>query len=375
MRAGSKRWLGLCCAIALVSIAACRQVVGFDKPPRETHDASTAESPKPLPLLPFVPEPEYAETCTSCATQMCSAQHQACVDNTQCKEMLRCYGGDACSDPLCIARCGSYDLLDYAWRSGGPVQGRRGAEVALFSAYQACVSVDNCPTDCGWGLDWGCLDKSPRYRWPPGLGVNLKLELLFPEGGLVSARVSAYATGTATGMGFVNQLPRETGGWGQVELEFPPGNFDGFLQIESDAGALYEVRMLDYSGPFFRDTRLSRNVFPVDLRPPSPHAGFAGVIIAATDCIGAPASGITFELEGASGQVYSYAPENPPWSVWVLGANSDVSGVGGFADVSPANTTVTVLAKRGEQTVARRTVYLRENWLTSVILRPLSGDD
>jgi hypothetical protein len=163
-------------------------------------------------------------------------------------------------------------------------------------------------------------------------------------------------------------LPKETNGWGQVELEFP-NVVDPILQIESSAVALNEFHVLDYSGPFFRDTRLSIDVFPSDLQPVYPHAGFAGVIIAVSDCIGAPATGITFELEGASGQLYSYGTMG-----FVLDAITDPVGAGGFADVSPANATVTVLAKRDERIVARRRVDLRENWLTSVVLRPLNGD-
>jgi hypothetical protein len=382
MRGGLKRRLGLCCAIVLVAIPACSQIVGFDGPPPAPSDAGPPKpkpKPKPMPLVPFIPQPEYAATCESCASQNCNAEHQACVDDPQCRELLRCYG--ACSDPLCIARCGSYDLLDYSW--GGPhgvYAGRRGAESALLSAYQRCVSVYGgclttgcCLTACGWGLDWGCLQSS-RYRWPIGRSgpylekspLHLKLELMFPNDIGVPARVSTYLPSGPAGF-----LPREPNGWGQVELEFS-GVLDGFLQIESDTGALDEFHILDYSGPFFRDTRLSRDVFPIDVHPPYPHAGFAGVIIGVTDCVGAPASGITFELEGASGpsgQSYSYYSVK---DMFDFGGKTDETGAGGFADVSPANGTVTVLAKRGEQTVARRTVSLRENWLTSVVLRPLT---
>ena len=104
----------------------------------------------------------------------------------------------------------------------------------------------------------------------------------------------------------------------------------------------------------------------------SPHAGFAGVIVAVSDCIGAPATGITLELEGAKGT---------PYKIHYMGrfdsmdTKTDQLGAGGFADVSPANAPVTVLAKHGEQIVARRRVLLRENWVTSVVLRPLSGDE
>jgi hypothetical protein len=78
-------------------------------------------------------------------------------------------------------------------------------------------------------------------------------------------------------------------------------------------------------------------------------------------------------LESNAGLAISAAANAP--DLFVVGANPDRNTVGGFADVSPANMTVTVLAKYGEQTVARRPVYVRENWLTSVVLRPLSGDE
>ena len=370
MRGGPKRRKGFCGAIVLVSIAGCREIVDFDEPPPASSDAGAREPPKALPFLPFVPAPEYRETCTSCAAEKCDSQHQACVDDPQCRELLRCYG--VCSDPLCIANCGSYDLLDYSW--GGPnglLAGRRGAESALLTAYQRCVPVYDCRTDCGYGLDWSCL-KNNRYRWPmwPYMEkspLHLQLELLFPNDIGVSARVSAYLPSGGP-FGF---LSREPNGWGQVELEFS-GVFDGFLQIESDPGALDEFHVLDYSGPFFRDTRLSRDVFPIDVHPPYPHAGFAGVIIAVTDCVGSGASGITFELEGALGQSYAYYSLD---DMFDFGGKTDLTGAGGFADVSPANATVTVLAKRDERIVARRRVDLRENWLTSVVLRPLSGDE
>ena len=198
--------------------------------------------------------------------------------------------------------------------------------------------------------------------------LHVKLEVLFTENTGVSARVSAYFPGT--GMD-VLLLPEPTNAWGQVELEFPYV-VDPILQIESNAGAITEFRVLDYSGPFFRDTRLSRAVFPSDFEPVSPHAGSAGVIVAVSDCIGAPATDITLELEGAKGKPYKL----PIWvSSDFMDTKTDQLGAGGFQDVSPANATVTVLAKRGEQTVARRTVLLRENWVTSVVLRPLSGDE
>ena len=365
MRGGPSRRMGFCCAIVLVSIAGCRQIVGFDEP-----------SP-PLPLVPFVPAPEFAETCTSCAAEKCGAQHQACVDDPQCRALLRCYG--KCSNPLCMASCGSYDPSDYSWVRWNT--GLRGAESALLTAYQKCVSVYECPADCGWGLDWGCLDERSQYHWPSqpyvdDSPIHVKLEVLLIDTG-VSASVGAFFP-TGTGMDVLVPTS-ETNAWGQVDLEFPTVT-DPILQIKSTDGSFYEFRVLDYSGPFFRDTRLFRAVFPSDFHSVSPSdAEFAGLIIAVSDCIGAPAVGITFELEGANGHPYKYADTD---NYFGTVGPTDRLGAGGFRDVRPddgwsaaADKMVTVLAKRGKETVARRTVLLRANWLTSVVLRPLSGDD
>jgi hypothetical protein len=360
MRGGPKRRTGVCCAIVLVAIAGCRQIVDFDEPSL------------PLPFVPFMPAPEHGETCASCAAEKCSAQHQACVDDPQCRELLRCHG--ACSDPLCIARCGSYDLLDYTWGAGSAwTAGRRGAEDARFSDHQFCVSQE-CSDDCGWGLDWGCVDKSNRYRWPSephaeSSPLHVKLEVLLAQNAGVPADVSAFFP-SGTGMDVLLQAS-ETNAWGQVDLEFP-FVADPILQIESQNDAADEFRVLDYSGPFFRDTRLSRSVFPSDFRPVSPHEGFAGVLIAVRDCIGAPASGIAFELEGAKGKLYKF---DGMGGFADVDTRTDWLGAGGFEDVSPADATVTVRAKRGAQIVARRKVLLRKNWVTSVVLRPLSGDE
>jgi hypothetical protein len=194
----------------------------------------------------------------------------------------------------------------------------------------------------------------------------LQLELLDEGGNAVSARVTPYHVGKIALTPYV-----QTAGWGQTELEIWSGFHDSvYLQIESSPDALDEFRMLDYSGPFFRDTRLSRNVFSVGWAA-YPHPGFAGVLAMATDCLGDRAPDITFELDGASGQAYAYAPVG----FISPGAETNGSGMGGFADVSPANGMIRITARAKGDVVAERWVELRENWLTSVVLRPLTEEE
>jgi hypothetical protein len=341
----------LCFAIVLVAITGCRQIVGFDETPPEPADGA--------PFLPFVPAPQYLDACTSCAADKCMTEHQACLDDASCKAMLRCRG--ACSNPVCIARCGSFDLIDYA-DSRDAIAGRRGAENANFADYHRCVSWYGCRAECGAGLNWDCTARYPWPNYPEHNPLSLQLELLDEVGNGASASVTAYI-----GQGAITQ-PAHTAGWGQTELKIPSSaSGPAFLQVESDPDALDELRMLDYSGPFFRDTRLSRTVFPVG-HPIFPQSGFAGVLVVATDCLGFTASGITFELDGTSSRAdYNFGDVSNV-------ENTNKTGMGLFKDVS-ANGTITVRARKDEVIVAQQRVELRENWLTSVVLRPLTEDD
>jgi hypothetical protein len=356
--------LEICFAILLVAMTGCRDIVGFDE--TAPGDAAVRDGVQAMPFLPFTPTDEHKEPCTRCATDECTTEHQACLEDASCLAMLRCRG--TCSDPACNAACGSFELLDYSVSGLRP--GRRGAENENFIRYHHCVSLTRCSDVCGAGVDWDC---KKGYRWPiipDRFPFRVQVELLDILGSGVSARVTGYVP-AFPGMPSALTQSAQTAGWGQTELEFTSTGQGLFLQIESGPEAVDEFRMLDYSGPFFRDTRLSRNVFQEGFPPVFPQPGFAGVFIVATDCLDSPAPGITFEIVGASGKAYAYTP----YTNFSFGANTDQSGMGGFADVTPANGMVTVLAKRDDEIVARQRVYLRENWLTSIVLRALSEDD
>src|SRR5262249_50847705 len=146
------------CALAL--LVGCRQIVGFEERRPDDGGASPAGETA-LPRLPFAVESDYREGCERCGAESCRGEREACLADDDCRELLRCRAG--CSDPVCLARCGSFDHRDFAL---GPIFSQaRGGENYAFYRYLGCMALANCSSECGWGTNWSCLG-SKKYRWP-----------------------------------------------------------------------------------------------------------------------------------------------------------------------------------------------------------------
>jgi hypothetical protein len=334
--------------IALVgALLSCRQIVNFDDAKREQPDAGDSA----IPLLSFVPDRELADACVACAKDDCAAEHGACLADATCRSLLACRG--ACSDPVCAARCGSFSGIFGM------------SESAVFERYDGCVASVSCSLECGAGTTWGCL-RASSYRWPQRVEedpVRLQIELQDPRSGTgVPAKLTARTLdGTFAGTA-------ETRGWGQAELVIP-GGYDVWIDVESSLGDWAPFRT--YLGRIFRTTRLSHYTMPNTLQPPAPRPGTSAIAVRITDCMGSPASGVTFELKGATGESwYSGA------GLTVLdGTQTNYFGIGGFADVTPASGLVTVIAWHAGEIVARSRIEVAANRTTAVKLWPLTRDD
>lgn len=348
-------WLLLLCA------AGCRAVVGFDEPVEE----GTALTG--LPLLSFVPDGDHASECKRCAEAQCSKQYNACAVDARCRQYLQCRG--TCSDPVCSARCGSYALYDDVLLSGA-LPGRHGEEVPLFGDYHRCVSVDRCLDACGWGLNYECMR---GYRWPVRADdANIRLDLELRDYGVGAPLVNVSAqtpnVGTTALLPIANE--QKTSSWGQLQIDLGGTVFDGVLQIDADAPEKFGT--LAYIGRVFRDTRMSFTIAPLRLIEFDDALATSRLWIAAFDCAGAPASGLTFGLEDAHGDPF-YIVGNLQAS---LSGPTDGLGTGGFDRVVVNGTPlVSVYAERDGEVVARKTVMLRPGWETKVSLWPFSRVD
>jgi hypothetical protein len=349
--------LAVSCFLALNG-SACRQIVGFDEPKSDAGDHVA----RALPLLPFVPEKDYAETCERCALDSCSSERDACLADARCLEILRCR--EQCRDPVCIARCGSFAYLT----SAGSVLAH---ESPLFQNYNDCVSFGRCASECHTGLNWACVEQKP-YRWParPRLAedsrIDFRVEVIECGSWLgVPSQITAY-------WGSQDLLASARGSsWGQAELVLPVSEtIDGYLEIEPSVPGL--GHQIFQTGPVFRATLLSACVFPAGLKPLTPEPGSAAVGFYIFDCLGVNASGVTFELDGAEGTSF-YGSSNG--EVSTNAQRTELHGFGGFANLRSPPDAVSVVAKRGGTIVARKLVRVRQDWLTVALLWPRSEDD
>lgn len=355
------RLLWVCSLVA--GIAACRQVVGFD----ESAAGSDEVDSKDMPILPFVPEPELADICTRCAVDHCASEREACLGDASCRELLTCHS--RCSDPACFFGCGRYASYEVTTLSAA-YQIPRTAENWLFQWYSDCVSTVSCRAQCGSGLDWSCLGKR-TYRWPAraereGDAIPLRVDVVDVNGYQgIPADLAAFDSDLSV------KARAETGGWGQAELSIAVlDSFDGSLQIEPRVRGY--GRQVIHLGTIARPTRFATIIFIDDGQLPSPRPGFAAIAFTVTDCRIVPASGLTVELGGATGrQWYATTATQDAFR----GEQTDSLGTGGFIDIQPASDSVTLLAKRDGEIMARRSIRLRADWLTLAALLPRTEDE
>jgi hypothetical protein len=346
----------IACVIALAALGACRDIVSFDPPSENVSE------------LPFTPDSDAREMCTQCAADACADERAACLADPRCRRLLECHS--QCSDPACRARCGSYATSETPIQSSVH-QLHRADESERFSLYSECVAEASCRVACGLGVSWSCLDKK-AYRWPTrperddDEDIALRVDVVEVNDYLgVRAHVSAYASdGTML-------ASAQTESWGQAELRLQiVETFDGYLEIEP--GVQGFGKQLAYSAPVFRSTRSVHVVFEDNAALPSPQPDTAAIGVVAFDCLGVPASGVTFELEQAVGQPWYTSNGTRPTR---NATQTELPGSGGISDIPASYDEVTLVAKRNGDVVARRLVRVRANWLTIVGLAPRTEDE
>jgi hypothetical protein len=347
------------CPVILALTISCRQIVDFD-------DHATDVSFETAPRLPFVPESDYAERCEVCARERCDDLRDRCVADEVCKALLRCHG--ACSNAACRAQCGSFDYRDDSDNFTGA--STQGSESPLLTAYIGCVGTTECPRECNTGRNWTCIEDR-SYRWPndaestaPEVPLRLELVGLVSEQG-VPASVTAL-WGDQVGPGNVADRG-ETDEWGQTQLDFEE-SFIGLIEVESDQRGV--IRNLVHAQPIFRPTRWATLVIPATVLEMEP--GRASIWVSIKDCLGFDAPGVSLELSQNAGvQTFYYGAD--------VGLSFDASetgeyGSGGFVDVPLDRKSYTILARREEAVVARRSVFVRPDWTTIVHLEPREAE-
>lgn len=331
-----------------------------------------------LPLLPFVPDDERIDACTTCAAEKCAAEREACVADAECAELLGCRG--ECADPACLSMCGDRAYID--------VLGLRTEALGTFGRYQACAATTKCASECGWGRNWGCQGRyaSPAAEDPIDIPVQLELVSVALRLGVSGSVVPCADDGVCL------HAPIASDDWGQVETNAGRrdalargSGFDGFFEVESG-----RWRYLFYAGlPLTRSTRL---VLPLTYGIPSgvtyelqtqrsasdtPPPRLGIVWLAATDCLGAAAPGVTFEIETDSAH-------GPTFYIVAGGARASAAAtqtesplpIGGIADVEPGR--ATVRARRVDTmgvVASRHDVVVRAGWQVTTTLRPASGSE
>lgn len=343
------------CAVALVSGLGCRQIVGFDE---EGSEAGRSE----LPPLPFVPDAAFVKMCGACARVSCSAERAACEADATCRALLRCRG--ACSNPACLARCGSYEFRDDdAFIATGNFGGEQSP---LLTKYVTCVGIDECASECNAGRNWECTD-DPSYRWPTDAdrrdleAPRLRIEVVnYLTANGVPARVSAIQGDGPSGI--VDRQQSDL--WGQAELQLNPTTvFAGYLEVLSaERGG---VRTLIFGAPIFRPTQWRTFAMPATKTLSEP--GRATLVISIHDCVEFKAPRIGFELPRADGEVF--------YGRWLDeisfdASQTDENGAGGVRNLVVEAENYTVIARRNDTEVARRTVVVRPDWYTFVRLVP-----
>jgi hypothetical protein len=315
------------------------------------------------PPLPFVPAEEFTDSCVRCAKDSCADLAELCMRDATCRAVLTCRA--RCKDPACIACCGSFMRVgnDFSADFGLPTVAE---ESALFTSYEKCMAVGNCRGSCGTGLNWECVESS-AYRWPKDLRRDLPVQLEVRSAedfGIVPARVDAY------GVGDTEPLDSgETGGWGQLTLNLGArATFNGYFEVVPKDTEF--ARMLSYSGTLFRPARVSLLGVPAETGA-IPDVDHAVVLLGVSDCLGYPASGVSFSLRGIDSKA-AYIDGDE--SLQLDADSTFESGIGIFPPVMTQGQMVRVDAEQGQRAVARASVLIRGGYITDVNLYPISGD-
>ena len=237
--------VGCALALAVASVAACRQIVDFDEPRQPSNDADAGKLFEPKPYLS---SPE----CTRCIEDTCQVQNAACAADDFCSRWLE--GMRKLDGPLIAAPDFYREFLDRAWAF---TRGEQGADYQQFAEFIACVD-NRCKTACELGRDFSCVD---RFDWPARYPKRIELRLhiadRFTATRLDGWRVRACARQILCEP-LLGEVLTQDGGFATlgVDLSLAPGvvlpEFYGFLLF--DGGTEYPEYppvQFDQSAPYY----------------------------------------------------------------------------------------------------------------------------
>lgn len=351
---------------------------------------SLYDPPEP-PWLPARPDPGREEACAACATDACADERTACLQDQGCLALLECRG--RCNEPACLQTCTA-----------------RHGYSAWYEDLWTCVVIDHCREACGSGENFACVDDYQAARADDEEDRRFPVRFRYknPRTGL------AYAyTGDERDEQFVAGARAEScrppdlassacqridvgivGADDSVELDLVvhevTNAFKGVVEVELDdptttsgtaAAPLFEQlgwRDRYLTPPFAEATEFRFYVFwrgwfrkkaaealpdPIDFTTAAPLAFYL------EDCMGAPASGVRFELPGV--------PEVEvlnQMSSGHVGEETDLgSAMVGDVPESVRRQALVVQAVQidTDRVLAKRNdVYVRPGWTTHVWLAP-----
>jgi hypothetical protein len=316
------------------------------------------------PWLPALPDRDRRDACEACAKEKCRDARDYCLEDDACTAQLGCTRD--CSDPGCLRECQS-EHAGAGWWS------------PWWEDLFVCV-FRSCPAECNTGRNWGC---SHEFDWPRTEESRIPVRARVggssgpaqialggtPPFTLAGARVRVCPMGGCEG-GVFDQGVLDAANSAQLDLpvEGLAGDFRGYLEIESTEVGRLETRYRMHLAPIglpgevrmpFADSAVAGDWRSSD--------GFAAVWAFVVDCTAILGRGLRFELVGQPEAEVEYL--GVAFGLDPLAQEAPI-GVALLPEVAEGLITLrAVLAEMGDE-VARRSVPIRNGWMTEVTLSP-----
>jgi hypothetical protein len=352
------------CACSNDPSALYRQSAG-DAGSAEATDVHEAKAP---PILPAQPDPDHVSACEACARDNCVKARAGCLGDDACTAQLECSG--ACSDPGCLQRCAADTGVEGQWSIWW--------EDLFVCAYQMCE------TECNTGQNWACED---HFDWPSAEQQTIRVHARFQgwdystrlgfdfgngEGGadFSGAHVSVCNTSDSCSGGVSDQGVLDAASSAWLEL---PAPFRSHFELVR--GTLqYRVHYLPIARPidvpmFLLDYYLGGTTFAIGWVPSDQSAALWAKV---TDCTGVLGRNVRVELPNQAQAKVAYLTSGGTLD---LAAHQTATGFAFVPEVDvPTGGRIAISAvfADGDQTVAERTLPMRDGWITALSLGPRS---
>lgn len=306
--------------------------------------------------------------CGECLDLACAGQALTCVQDAGtdglpgCERQWACATGDPEVNPQRLLDC----------RAGYPHPDGPERHLDL-------CRWENCPRQCNFGREWGCLG---RYSWPRPEAGTVSLEVFVkpaastPDAFATLDEVSVKACRPDDCAQCADPLAVAEADAKEVPavLALPLGGagFEGCLHLEQ---AKHNPTIHWFGRPITRsEGRLTVGVLP-ELDDMDEQIGFeldpdrGTVFVEAWDCLHDPAYGLTFEVSGADDQSVSAYMQGTWYWPELVGLHTLRDGRGGLFNV-PVGEHEVVARRLDGEVVARAEVVVRAGWVSQVWLYP-----